>query len=360
MAAIVPLRLPENIGSAKVSALTYTHDGNAILALTSNGVHLLWKWQGNDNSGEKWLLSSNETGMRNKIAGALKEAVPCFSLFQNDLYLMSSSGGKIHLFYVKAWMIPAISCDLMTSFPPPHPSAVTCITYCPHDYQVIAMGMDDGTICVYCYLAMEVSKLEGHLSRVTGLAYSYSDPSEVLVSTGADAQICVWSFKFSNVWEKERSKFLLFPRGRAPTSASDTRVQFHRDDTHLLIIHPAQLAIYERNQLERVNEWLLPDNHAPISNATYSCDSQLVYTSFVDDTICIFDASTLTLRYHINPSAYFPPSVRSSNNIRSLVIAAHPRVANQFAVVLSDGRIHVFDSGDSQILVEGLRILSLS
>ncbi|KAH9715471.1 protein TOPLESS [Citrus sinensis] len=39
------LRLPENLRATKISRLIFTNSGNAILALASNAIHLLWKWQ---------------------------------------------------------------------------------------------------------------------------------------------------------------------------------------------------------------------------------------------------------------------------------------------------------------------------
>lgn len=42
----------------------------------------------------------------------------------------------------------------------------------------------------------------------------------------------------------------------------------------------------------------------------------------------------------------FPP--RSSSNVQPLVIAAHPQEANQFALGLSDGGVHVFEPHESE------------
>ena len=61
----------------------------------------------------------------------------------------------------------------------------------------------------------------------------------------------MWS---SDNWEKQRSKFLQLPTGRAPTAQSDTRVQFHQDQVHFLVVHETQLAIFETKQLECVKQ----------------------------------------------------------------------------------------------------------
>lgn len=131
-------------------------------------------------------------------------------------------------------------------------------------------------------------------------------------------------------------------------------------------------------------QWV-SDSSVPISHATFSCDSQTVYASFVDGTIGIFDASVLALRCQIKPSAYLPADIRytllhylvtssfsrsscisflgfphrkfqvSSNifffpavascsyTVYPLVIAAHPQKPTQFAVGLSNGEVHVLE-----------------
>jgi hypothetical protein len=48
---------------------------------------------------------------------------------------------------------------------------------------------------------------------------------------------------------------------------------------------------------------------AAISNATYSCDSQLVYTGFVDGSVGVFDADSLRPRCRLAPSVHIPQGV---------------------------------------------------
>ncbi|EPS57737.1 hypothetical protein M569_17080, partial [Genlisea aurea] len=154
-------------------------------------------------------------------------------------------------------------------------------------------------------------KLKGHSKRITGLAFS--NVSSVLVSSGADAQICVWN---SDGWEKQRSRFLQLPSsGRSQSSTSETRVQFHQDQIHFLVAHESQLAIYDASKLECIKQWTPPREScvSPISYATFSCDSQLVYASLLDATVCIFSAMHLRLRCRINPSAYLPSNPRQKH-----------------------------------------------
>ncbi|KAG2729392.1 hypothetical protein I3760_01G247600 [Carya illinoinensis] len=336
------LRLPENLRVTKISRLIYTNSGNAVLALASNAIHLLWKWQRSDRSTsgkatasvlpQLWQPSSGILMTNDVSDTSPEEAVPCFALSKNDSYVMSASGGKISLFNMMTF-------KTMTTFMPPPPAA-TFLAFHPQDNNIIAIGMDDSTIQIYNVRVDEVkSKLKGHSKRITGLGFSHV--LNVLVSSGADAQLCVWS---SDGWEKQKTRFLQLPPGRTP-GQSDTRVQFHQDQIHFLVAHETQLAIYETTKLECVKQWV-PRESAPISHATFSCDSQLIYASFLDATVCVFTAANLRLRCRINPSAYLPSSV--SSNVQPLVIAAHPQEPNQFALGLSDGGVHVFEPLESE------------
>lgn len=60
-------------------------------------------------------------------------------------------------------------------------------------------------------------------------------------------QLCVWS---SVGWEMQKSRFLQLPTRRLPEAPSETRVQFHLDQIHFLVIHETQLALYETTKLE--------------------------------------------------------------------------------------------------------------
>ncbi|KAG0463244.1 hypothetical protein HPP92_021720 [Vanilla planifolia] len=295
------LRLIDNLRPSKIQRLIYTNSGVALLALASNAIHLLWKWPRNEknSSGKATTNASPQLWqppsgilMTNDMTDAKpEEVVPCFALSKNDSYVMSASGGKISLFNMMTFKVK--------------------------------------------------SKLRGHSKRITGLAFSH--PLNILVSSGADSQICVWG---TDGWEKLRSRFLQIPSGRASSAASDTRVQFHQDQIHFLVVHETQIAIYEANKLEYERQWMPRECSPPISYATFSCDSQLVYASFLDATICIFSAANLRLRCRINPTAYLPADI--SSNVHPLVIAAHPSEPNQFALGLTDGGVHVLEPLESE------------
>ncbi|GER44119.1 transducin family protein / WD-40 repeat family protein [Striga asiatica] len=321
------LRLPDGLLSVRIIRLIYTNSGGAILALAYNAVHKLWKWQRTERNAsgkatssvppQLWQPSSGIL-MTNDISETnLEEAVPCFALSKNDSYVMSASGGKISLFNMMTF-------KTMTTFMPPPPAA-TFLAFHPQDNNVIAIGMEDATIQIYNVRVDE---------RVTGLAFS--NVLDVLVSSGADAQICLWSL---DGWEKKANKFLQIPSGRSSNPLAQTRVQFHQDQTHVLVVHETQIAVYEASKLECIKQWV-PSGPA-ITDATYSCDSQLIYTSFDDGSVCVFTSAGLKLRCRVNPTAYLPSN--PSSRVHPLVITAHPSEPNQFALGLTDGSVHVLE-----------------
>ncbi|KAK9697853.1 hypothetical protein RND81_08G065600 [Saponaria officinalis] len=338
------LRLPDSISATKVSRSIYTNSGVAILALASNAVHKLWKWPRNERntSGKAtasiapqlWQPSSGIL-MTNELSDTNPEdAVSCFALSKNDSYVMSASGGKISLFNMMTF-------KTMTTFMAPPPTA-TFMAFHPQDNNILAIGMEDSTIHIYNVRVDEVmTKLKGHQKRISGLAFS--SVHNVLVSSGSDSQLCVWSM---DGWEKLVCKPMQIPSGRVVSALSDTRLQFHQDQTHLLAVHETQIAIYEAPKLECLKQWFAPEARGSITHATYSCDSQSIYVSFEDGSISILTASNLRLRCRINPNAYLPPN--PSMRVFPLCIAAHPSDANQFALGLTDGGVCVLEPLESQ------------
>ncbi|KAH7668741.1 WD40 repeat-containing protein [Dioscorea alata] len=341
------LRLPDTMtSSAKVVRLLYTNSGLAVLALTLNGIHKLWKWNRTERNPsakssasvvpQMWhpsngIVMSNDTSDNNTA----EESTGCIALSKNDSYVMSASGGKVSLFNMMTFKV-------MTTFMPPPPAA-TYLAFHPQDNNIIAIGMDDSTIQIYNVRIDEVkTKLKGHQKKITGLAFSQS--MNMLVSSGADAQLCMWSI---DGWEKRKSKFLQVPPGRGTPLVGETKVQFHNDQTHLLVSHESQLAIYD-GKLDCVRSWYPRETlAAPISSAIYSCDGQLVYVGFCDGAVGVFDADNLRLRCRIAPSAYISP-VASAANIYPWVIAAHPSEPNQIALGMTDGAVHVIEPSDME------------
>eukprot|EP00250_Pteridium_aquilinum_P001788 c12001_g1_i1 orf=142-3522(+) len=338
------IRLPDSGPATKVSRLIYTNSGSAVLALFSNAVHKLWKWARSDRNPMRatasvpphlWQPSSGIIMTNDVGEGNVEDAVPCIALSKNDSYVMSASGGKVSLFNM-------MTSKVMTTYMQPPPAA-TFLAFHPQDNNIIAVGMDDSSIQIYNVRVDEVkSTLKGHQKRITGLAFS--NALNILVSSGADAQLCIWS---TDVWEKRKNKLLQIPEGRPPTAVGDTRVQFHQDQIRLLVTHESQLAVYDAAKLEPIRQWTPHDSlPSPISYATYSCDSQLVFSCFLDGSVGVFEAETLRPRCRLASSVYSQSAASSS--VFPTVISAHPLDANQFVLGLTDGTVQVIEPLESE------------
>ncbi|KAJ0264269.1 Topless-related protein 2 [Hirschfeldia incana] len=328
---------------SKVARLLYTNSGVGVLALGANGVQRLWKWSRNEQNPtgkatasvtpQHWQPNSGLL-MANDVSENPEAAVPCIALSKNDSYVMSACGGKVSLFNMMTFKV-------MTTFMPP-PPASTFLAFHPQDNNIIAIGMEDSSIHIYNVRVDEVkTKLKGHQKHITGLAFSTA--LNTLVSSGADAHLFFWT---ADSWEKKKSSPISLPPGKAPVG--DTRVQFHNDQIHLLVSHETQLAIYDATKMECIHKWVPQEAlSSPITSASYSCNSQLVYASFADGNIAVFDADSLRLRCRIAPSAYMPQPTPNSAPIIPQVITTHPQEPNQLAVGLSDGSVKVIEPSEA-------------
>ncbi|XP_061995760.1 protein TOPLESS-RELATED PROTEIN 2-like isoform X2 [Rosa rugosa] len=344
------LRLPDSKTAGKVVRLMYTNDGLALLALASNAVHKIWKWPRDDRNNpsgkasafvvpQLWqprngILMANDVN-DNKPA---EEYTACIAVYKNDSYMMSASGGKVSLFNMMTFKV-------MKTFVSPPPAA-TFLAFHPQNNNIIAIGMEDSTILIYNIRVDEVeTKLKGHRNRIMGLAFSQT--LNILVSSGADAQLCVWSI-FG--WEKKKTTLIQAPTGRQSPLVGETKIQFHNDHTHLLVAHESQIAVYD-SKLDCLRSWTPKDAlAAPISCAIYSCDGLVVYATFCDGAVGVFDANSLRLRCRIVPSAYIPSfSLSGGNPSNPLVVAAHPSEPNQIAVGMTDGSVHVVEPSDAEL-----------
>ncbi|KAG5555903.1 hypothetical protein RHGRI_006526 [Rhododendron griersonianum] len=283
---------------------------------------------------DKW----DSQRMTNDVIGVnLKEAVPCMALSKNN-YIISACGREVSLFH------PGDDTVERKRFMPP-PPASTFLAFFPRYDDIIAIGMEDSTIHIYDLWDDEVqSKMKGHKKRITGLVCSTI--LNILVSSGADAQLCIWRI---DTWEHLKSVPIQLPAAGKACNG-DTRVQFHSDQIRLLVSHETQLAIYDASEMDRIRQWV-PQNvlPAPISFAVYSCDSQLVYTSFCDGNIGVFDADSLTIACRIVPSIYLYPAMLSAGQaVYPRVVAAHPEKPNQFAIGFTNGFVLLMEPGESK------------
>ncbi|XP_022637350.1 topless-related protein 2 [Vigna radiata var. radiata] len=327
----------------KVVRLIYTNSGVSLIVLGSKGIQRLWKWSRNElNPNGKATASvvpqlwepNNGIVMINDVPNSSEAIYPCMALSKNDSYVMSACGGKISLFNIMSFKV-------MTTFMPP-PPIPTCLAFHPKDNNIVAIGMNDSTVHIYNVRVNEVkSKLKGHHHEcITGLAFSAR--LNILVSSGADAQLSFWSI---DSWHKKKSVSIQMPNGN--TLVGDTQVQFNNDQVRLLVCHESQLAIYDAFRMELIQRWVAQEwLIGSLSCATYSCNSQLVYAAFLDGNIGIFEGNTLKVKCRMASSAYLHQPTIIRQNVYPIVVAAHPDEPNQFAIGLSDGSIKVIEPRD--------------
>ncbi|KAL7602138.1 hypothetical protein Lser_V15G22927 [Lactuca serriola] len=342
---IKALRLP--MDSRKVVQLIYTNSGLDLLALASSGIHKVWKWKPSKRnpSGKStasiapkvWQPTKGAV-MCNDVSGNKpdEESAACIALPKHDGFFVSASGGKLSMFQMATF-------HTMISFMPPPPAA-TCLAFHPRDNNIIAIGREDSVIQIYSVEFFQVKReLRGHMKQITGLSFSWTS----LVSSGADAQLCMWDITGAWNWKK-KSRSIQSPPGHPSSLVGETKVQFHNDQRHILVVHQSQIAIYD-DQLECLRLWSPREPlSAAISSATYSSDGLLIFTGFLDGAVGVFDANSLRLQCRIAPSAYLSTPISSSNSITTypVVIVAHPSYPNQFALGMSNGYVHIIEPPD--------------
>ncbi|XP_027941837.1 topless-related protein 1-like [Vigna unguiculata] len=331
------LQLPKHPEVKRIVKLAYNNTGNSILALASNGIHLVWLWPrtGFNLDGKASVqvcpqLQQPKDGFQVMIndLSSVKCANPvsCFALSKQGGYVISTSGGMISLFNMVSYK------TLRTIMSPP--PMVTCLAFYPEDNNIFGIGFDDSTLSIYNVRDDQVlQKLEGHSKRVTTLAFSST--SNILVSADANAQIILWD---TNGWKKLKDVKLQIQENHM--LESETQIQFHPDQIKFLVVYFGHVAIYETTELRCVNEWV-PEIPQLISQATFSSDGHILYSILVDGTVTIFDATNFEVHCRICTSSYLPPI--SSLSIYPISIAAHPHKPNHFVVGLTDGSVYVFE-----------------
>ncbi|KAK7377211.1 hypothetical protein VNO80_02632 [Phaseolus coccineus] len=331
------LQLPKHPEVKRIVKLAYNNAGNSILALASNGIHLVWLWprtgfnlDGKASAQVCPQLQQPKDGFQVMIndLSRVRSANPvsCFALSKQGGYVISTSGGMISLFNMVSYK------TLRTIMSPP--PMVTCLAFYPEDNNIFGIGFDDSSLIMYNVRDDQVlHRLEGHSKRVTTLAFSST--SNILISGDANGQIILWD---TNGWKNLKDIKLQIQENHM--LESETQIQFHPDQMKFLAVYIGHVAIYEITELRCVNEWV-PEVPELISQATFSSDGHIVYSIFVDGTVAVFDATNFEIRCRICTSSYLPPI--SSLSIYPISIAAHPQKPNQFVVGLTDGSVYVFE-----------------
>ncbi|XP_010525950.1 PREDICTED: topless-related protein 4 isoform X2 [Tarenaya hassleriana] len=334
------LLLPDCCSGKRITRLTYSPSGDYILALAEDGSHRLWTWWSSQSESCKanghpepcLYQPPGRKTMKNEIPTSVQNPVSCFAI--KGSYLFSASGGRISVFDLKSF-------ERVSIFGSPPPAA-TYFIFIPED--ILAIGLDDGSILIHCLSSQKVkAKLEGHEQRITCLAFSLC--FNVLISSGADGQLCVWSRKD---WTKLRSDFLSgLCSQHHHLHDSAIVIQFDPYQIHILVVLERWIGIYEAPFLDCLVQWVPKKSDTPICTAMYSSDGDVIYVGFRSGCIKVVDSKTLQTITRVNPTVYSPPS-NSRFEVYPVVVAGHPSGPNQIAVGLSNGCVHVIEPGRSR------------
>ncbi|CAH2060995.1 unnamed protein product [Thlaspi arvense] len=343
------LVLPDYCSGGKIARLTYSFSGDYILALAEDGTHKLWTWSSSqyefckytprilkENIFPKPRLHQPQSGktMKNEISTSLQNSensVSCFAI--KGSYIFSTSGGKIAVFDLKSF-------EKVAAFGSHTPTA-TYFIFIPGDLLVV--GLDDGSIFVHCLSARKIKeKLEGHDQRITCLAFSRC--FKVLVSSGADGKLCVWSTKS---WEKltsnDDSMDNFFTRHNHESSSLVTHIEFDPYQIELLVVQERSITVHKAPTLDCLFQWV-PDesDHTSITSATYSYDGEIMYVGLRNGSIKIMDSKAFGTICRISLTAFtqhIPSSFRLE--VYPTVVATHPSHPSQISVGLSNGKVIV-------------------
>ncbi|KAG5555889.1 hypothetical protein RHGRI_006516 [Rhododendron griersonianum] len=153
------------------------------------------------------------------------------------------------------------------------------------------------------HLAMTNDVTDVNLEEVVPCMALSKNYSENIISA------CGGAISLFYIWGLDIETFKV-ERTFMPPPPASTFLAFHPQDNEIIAIgmEDSTIRIYNHREDEWVPQDVLP---APISFVAYSCDSQLVYTSFCDGNIGVFDANSLTLVCRIVPSIYLYPTMLS-------------------------------------------------
>ncbi|GAU15075.1 hypothetical protein TSUD_08130 [Trifolium subterraneum] len=260
----------------EIVKLAYTFAGNGIIALTSKGAHPLWVWPHAAND-----LDSKAT---TQVCPQLWHPKSNLEFMRNDL---KQSNGE---------------------------DSVSCFAISKRDAYLISTsgGMTNlfnmGTFKVLTTILQPPP-------MVTYLAFYPEDNNQIVV--GFDDS----SITIINVHDNDQAQIKLEGHSKRVTS-------FAFSNTLNVLVSADASAQWD------------PKFSTVINQATFSSNGQMVYASFGDGSLAIFDASNFRMHYMIHPSIYLSIS---SLKIYPTAIAAHPQKPNQFAAGFTDGSVCVFE-----------------
>ncbi|RZS09223.1 hypothetical protein BHM03_00040277 [Ensete ventricosum] len=180
------------------------------------------------------------------------------------------------------------------------------------DYSSYDNNPEEATACI------ALSKNDSYVMSASGGKHVLLNGYQLLW------QLCLWSI---DGWEKKKTRFIQAPTSRTAQLVGDTKVQFHNDQTHLLVVHETQLAIY--------------DSKLECLRSVSFCSLVIAVTHLLS----LVPINTKKKKY--SDVLLLNDPFSSSGAVYPMVIAAHPSEQNQIALGMTDGTVHVVEPSDA-------------
>ncbi|CDP21023.1 unnamed protein product [Coffea canephora] len=218
------LRLPDPLAASKILRLLYTNSGLALLALGSNALHRLWKWQRSERN----------------PSGKVGFSACCFHFYSRPYFLFGTINSmnfctcviltEIPLFYgcnklmQKLILLLDLSNDLSEAKPAEESPA--CIALSRNDSYVMSAPNDDIMMLPQDVLKVKIFMHDFCCNHLTNslflyLAFGIKKPTDLLITIFF---LCIWNI---DGWEKKKMKAIQAP----PPLIGETKVQFHNDQS---------------------------------------------------------------------------------------------------------------------------------
>ncbi|MED6165360.1 hypothetical protein PIB30_098862 [Stylosanthes scabra] len=312
----------------QIVSLIFNQSGNRLFGITSNNLLVTWTWPiGHTNLPGK-AITTMEPKVK-KLQLNVGRGVHAASLVSYNQYVLCSVGDKM---IQKVDMIYSLMDDISVN-------NVASIATHPKE-GIAAFGTGDGDILIYNindFLQKEL--LNGsHTRPVTGLAFS--ERLKFLVSGDNAAKICLWEWD-THEWKKLQDLPFQIPDDTTKDSYNfKTNIGFTRDSMFVFVAHSIHLAIFDCSSFACAAEKALD---ATIMQTAVSCDGDTLYAILKDNSVRMFDSSTLETFCRIKPSFFRTIPLRLLSSVTPVCIAASPWKPFQFAVGLSDGNVKMLE-----------------
>jgi len=268
---------------------------------------------------------------------------------------MKQSTGMLCLFSLKNPSWPEIHC--------PTPSGVMCIDWHPHHASVLAVGLYDGTVCVYDVrdpnmrpLYQSSVKTSKHTDPVWEVCWQEDDVAKNLnfYSISTDGRVTLWTLANSDFECSDLMKLKLEPSAMSKTQGAGADVE--DEDSHLMGL--AGGCCFDFSKLNKLL-FLVGTEEGSIHKCSKAFTSDYLET-FGGHYMCVY-----TVRWNEFHESMFgscsadgtvklwdhsikTPVMSFDLNLQVGDLAWSPWSSTTFAACTADGKVHVFDLNENK------------